>query len=43
MDVWEEEITFVRRFVSNRKKRVLQDLQSYFQMSNAQIEEYFGD
>ena len=43
MAEWEEEIAFVRKFVSNRKKRVLQDLQAYFQMSDAKIEEYFGD
>jgi hypothetical protein len=43
MAQWEEEIAFVRKFVSNRKKRVLQDLQSYFQLSSAKIEEYFGD
>ena len=43
MEEWESEIAFVRKFVSNRKKRVLQDLQSYFQMRTAQIEEYFGD
>ena len=43
MDTWEEEINFVRQFVSNRKKRVVQDLQSYFQMSTKQIEYYFGD
>ena len=43
MEEWESEIAFVRKFVSNRKKRVLQDLQSYFQMRTAEIEEYFGD
>ena len=43
MDDWKSQIEFLRKFVNNRKKRVIQDLQEYFQMSNAEIESYFGD
>ena len=40
---WASQVAFVRDFVNTRKKRVLQDLQSYFQLSNDEIEYYFGD
>ena len=40
---WEAEIAFIRKFINGRRSHVIRNLQSYFQMSDAEIQKYFGE
>ena len=43
MDYWNSCVQQVRDFAVNRHKIIIEDLQRYFSLTNAEVEYYFGD